>query len=245
MKSMFTLAALVAFVLSSFSAVDAQETSAEKCTKCPASSTTTVAKTSTDEKTCCDKEGSCSTCPVSIAMAKLPKMTYKVGTEATCCSKAAGEMAKKASAPIHYVVGKKVFEEKEKAYVSLVESTEAMVKEFMTPKKCEKSGTTTIAGESCGCSVMAGKKAELVKAAADKVTVSYKVGKETCNCPTHAGELAKKSGEKMTYVVAGEETCCSMTARLNTARAKYKAAVQALVAATPKTETKTETKTKG
>ena len=49
----------------------------------------------------------------------------------------------------------------------------------------------------------------------------------------------------MTYIVNGEETCCSMTARLNTARAKYKAAVQAVVAAAPKAEAETKTEVKG
>ncbi len=43
-----------------------------------------------------------------------------------------------------------------------------------------------------------------------------------------AATLAKSSGAKKEFVVAGEKTCCEMTARLNLARAKYKAAVEAL-----------------
>jgi hypothetical protein len=35
----------------------------------------------------------------------------------------------------------------------------------------------------------------------------------------------------MTYVIGEEKTCCNMTARLTLAKAKYKAAVTALVAA--------------
>ena len=73
----------------------------------------------------------------------------------------------------------------------------------------------------------------MVKAAVDSVQLSYKVGDEECNCPVKAKELAIDSKGEMIYVVNGEETCCGMTARLETARAKYKAAVKALIAAAP------------
>ena len=79
-------------------------------------------------------------------MKNLPAMTYKVGTEATCCSESASALAKKHDKPIHYVVGEKTFESKEKAYTALVESTEKFVDAFVTPKKCDKSGKTSIAG---------------------------------------------------------------------------------------------------
>lgn len=244
MKTLFTLAATVAFVVGSFATVNAQETSEApaKCEKCPASQTA-VASTDQEGEACCDN-GPCTTCVVSAAMANLPKMTYKVGEEATCCPEGAAELAKTANAPIHFVVGEKVFEAKEEAFVALVESTEAMVNEFVTPTHCEKSGNVTIAGKACNCPVEAGKKAEIVKAAVESVQVSYKVGEESCGCAVKAGELAKTSGEKMIYVVGGEETCCNMTARLNTARAKYEAVVKSLVAAeTPATDA--EPKTEG
>jgi hypothetical protein len=239
MKTLFAMAAVAGLMICSVGNVSAQETSAEKCDKCPASATA-VASTS-EEKACCD-DGPCTTCSVAKAMEALPKMTYKVGEESTCCSEAAGELAKKANAPIHFVVGEKVFEEKEQAYTSLVEQTEEMVTGFITPSTCSTSGTHSIAGTTCKCSVEAGKKAEIVKAAADSIQVSYKVGEESCGCPTQAGEMAKKAGTEMLYVVAGEETCCSMTARLNTARAKYKAVVEALASAdAPAQEAATET----
>lgn len=169
-------------------------------------------------------------CPIATAMGNLPKMTYKVGEEATCCSESAAALAKKAEMPIHFVVGKETFEAKEAAFTSLVEQTEAYVKEFITPCKCEVSGTTKIAGKTCNCPVEAGSTAELVKTAAAKVQMTYAVGEKTCNCPMEASKLAKTSGAKKEFVVAGEKTCCEMTARLNLARAKYKAAVEALVA---------------
>ena len=76
------------------------------------------------------------------------------------------------------------------------------------------------------------------------VKMTYVVGEKSCECSHEAGALAKKSGEKMTYVVGEEKTCCNMTARLTLAKAKYTAAVKALVAAEAKTETKEMSKEK-
>ena len=145
------------------------------------------------EKGCCSKgEEGCSGCPIDAAMAKLPKMTYEVAGEATCCSASAASLAESKSAPIHYVVGEDKFETKQAAYTSLIEKTEAMVEDFVTPCKCEVSGTTSIAGTKCNCPVKAGETAELVKKAVEGVQLSYAVGDEVCNCPTHAAALAKR-----------------------------------------------------
>ena len=167
-------------------------------------------------------------CPIAAAMGELPKMTYKVGEESVCCSKAAASLAEKSGDPINYVVGEKSFTEKKAAMTSLVETTEAFVTEFVTPCKCDVSGVTKIAGKSCNCPIDAGKKAELVSTAVSGISMSYVVGEETCNCPNKAAALAKTSGDEQFYVVGEEKTCCEMTARLNLARAKYKAAVEAL-----------------
>lgn len=249
----FSMCLALAFVCS---VVVAQESECSKCpsscSKCPSEST--VSTSATQEKDCsncpssCSKcpsesavattanqEKACSECPVSIAMKNLPTMTYKVGDEATCCSKSAAELAKKHSKPMHYVVGKKTFESKEQAYTALVESTEKFVNNFVTPTKCEKSGKTSIAGASCGCSVDAGKKSELVKKAVSEVKMTYVVDGKKCNCPNEAKSLAAKSEEaKTTYVVAGKESCCNMEARLNFAKAKYAAAVKAIASTTEK-----------
>lgn len=197
---------------------------------CPSSSAVATVAAQEDGKTCSQcpsqsavatvaakEEGEkCSECPVSKAMANLPKMSFKVG--------------------------EKTYETKDKAYVALVESTEAYVTKFTSPCKCEKSGKTSIAGASCGCPVEAGKKAELVKTAIKDMKISYKVGKETTCCNKSASELVKKSGEKMTYVVAGKETCCNLEARLNLAHAKYAAAVKAMATAEKKAAPATEKK---
>jgi len=188
--------------------------------------------------------GECQGCHVAAAMAKLPKMTYRVGTEDTCCAKSAAKLAEESKAPIHFVVAEKVYEDKTEAYTSLVEATESMVNEFVTPSSCSKSGTHTVAGKSCKCSVQASKNAELVQTAIQDIKMTYAVGEKSCNCVHEAGTLAKDSGEKMHYVVGEETTCCNMTARLALAKAKYKAALQALAAAdapaAPAAETTTE-----
>ena len=227
----------------------------KSCSGCPSSDTSTV---STDEKSCsgCSSatsvavatdEKTCSECPVAAAMKNLPKMTYKVGEESTCCSKSAAEMAKKENKPMQFVVGEKTFDEKEQAYTALVTATESFVNEFTTSSKCEKSGKTSIAGKSCNCPVQAGKNAELVKTAVDKVKMSYVVGEEKCNCPMKAKELAAKSDDaKTTYVVNGEETCCSLEARMKLATAKYAAAVKAMASVEKKAEAaEATTKTTG
>ena len=236
MKTVVNAVALMALVVFSANVVAQEASSEAKCSKCPAQSTSVAAK-ATDES---------ATCPVSAAMAKLPKMTYAVGEESTCCADSAKALAEKAKLPIKYVVGDKTFDENEKAFVSLVEQTESLVKDIVTPSTCEKSGTHTVAGKSCSCSVEAGKNAELVKAAVAKIQMTYVVGKETCACAEMAGEKAKKSGEKVSFKVGDEEaTCCSMTARLKLAQAKYKAAVQALAAEKPAQDAEAKTESSG
>jgi hypothetical protein len=225
----FSFALLIA-LSATFAYAQETETEAKSCQQCPTTSAVAASQ-----------ETQCSSCPVTAAMAKLPKMTYKVGDEGICCSESAAALAKKHDKPIHFVVGEKTFEDKTEAYTALVETTEKFVNEFVTPKKCEKSGTTSVAGKSCGCPMQAGKNAEIVKKAVGEVKMTFVVGKEKCQCPTQAKALAKDSDAKTTYVVAGKETCCNLEARLNFAKAKYAAAVKAL-ASTEKAETKTESK---
>ena len=55
-------------------------------------------------------------------MAKLPKMTYRVGTEDLCCSESAAKLAEKEKTDVHFVVGEKVFDDKTEAYTALVET---------------------------------------------------------------------------------------------------------------------------
>jgi len=194
----------------------------EKCEgKCPATTATSIAS---DD----DKAGT-GQCPIEAAMEKLPAIAYKVGDEAACCANSAAAMAKKSGKPVHYVVVDKTFDNEQAAFTSLVEQTEKFVADFTTPAKCEVSGKVSIGGKSCDCPIKAEETTNLVKSAVEHVAMTYAVGKETCNCPVQAKEMALKSKEKVVYIVNGEKTECEMTARLNLARAKYKAAVDALV----------------
>jgi len=182
------------------------------------------------KKTC--PAGACGTdckdCPVTVAMKRLPRMTYKVGTETTPCPKTAAKMAEKADAKIQFVVGTKTYASKTAALTALAETTEHFVAEFTKPHVCDKSGAVTLAGKTMKCQVSAGKLARTAREAMDKVRMTYLVGKTACQCPKEAAKLAKESGQEKVFVVGQEKTCCSVTARLNLARAKYKAAVIAL-----------------
>ncbi len=218
MKQSILAFSLVALLFAS-SAI-AQEK--EKCEGvCPATTATSIA--SDDDKHAAGQ------CPIEAAMAKLPAIAYKVGDESACCANSAAAMAKKAGKPIQYVVVDKSFDSEQTAFTSLVEQTEKYVTDFTTPCKCEVSGVTKIAGKTCACPVTSAETAALIKTATDAVAMTYVVGEKSCECPVEAKELASKSGEKTTFVVSGEKTECEMTARLNLARAKYKAAVEALV----------------
>ena len=178
----------------------------------------------------------CKNCPIQAAMDELPKFTFQVGKETTCCPDAAAKLAKEHDAPMKYVVGKKSFATKNVAMVALADATEKYVANFVKPHTCEESGKTTVAGKELCCEVMAGQRAKIAADAMAKVTMSYLVGEESCDCPTHATTLAKSSGKEKFFVVGKEKTCCSTTARLTLARAKYKAAIEALVKAdAPKT----------
>ncbi len=170
-------------------------------------------------------------CPVSLALALLPKISYAVGEEKTCCPKAAGDLAKKSGAEIHFVVAKKSFAKESDAKLALVKATEKYVSDFAKPKTCSVSGTTTIAGKKLGCEKAAAHTAKIVQTAINDVKFTYLVGDKKCHCPVEAKAVAKKTGKNTLYVVGEEKTGCSVTARLNLARAKYKSAIQALVKA--------------
>ncbi len=185
-----------------------------------------------DAKKCdaaCATEGG--TCTVTAGMAKLPKLSYMVGTKSLCCEESAKATAAETSAKVKYVVGTEKFESSEKAFASLVTQTEKFVSTFATPSTCSVSGLTTVAGESMTCSVAASEVASKVKKAMDSVAISYKVGDKTCNCPVEAKTLAAAKKAKTLFVVEKEETECEQTARLNLARAKCKAALLAMAPA--------------
>lgn len=177
------------------------------------------------------KDGECSECPVSKAIAALPKITFAVGEERTCCNEAAKELAKKHDKDIQFVVAEKTYCCQDEAKVALVAATNKFVADFAKPHVCEASGTTTVAGKQLSCSVAATETAKIVNAAMSEVEMAYLVGEKECHCPNEAKALAEKSGEPTVFVVAKEKTQCKVTAELELARQKYIAAVKALAAA--------------
>jgi hypothetical protein len=170
-------------------------------------------------------------CPVTAAMEKLPKLTYAVGEKTVCCPKEAAALAKAANSQIRYCVAEKKFDSEADAQKALVEATETFVAAVAQPYKCPKSGQLTLAGQAQSCEKTAAKNAELMQAAMAKVAMTYVVGDKSCNCPVEAKQVAKDSGKEVLFVVGQEKTSCEQTARLNLARAKYKAAIEALVKA--------------
>jgi len=176
-------------------------------------------------------EEKCSECPVTAAMKNLPQITYAVGEETTQCSKTASKLAESKGVSLVYLVGKEKFSEAGKAKFALLTATEKFVDNFANPKVCKVSGTTSIAGQKTECSVTAAKLTGLMTDAMKTVSLTYAVGDEACDCPHAAASLAKASGEPKLFVVGKEKTECEVTGRLNLARAKYRAMVEALAKA--------------
>jgi hypothetical protein len=181
-------------------------------------------------------EKECSACPIATAMKNLPQITYAVGKETTRCTKTASKLAEEQSAAIVYLVGKEKFADAGEAKMALVAATEEFVDGFAKPHVCNVSGTTTIAGQKTECSKTAAKLTGLMANAMKSVRLTYAVGDEACDCPHAAASLAKTSGKPKLFVVGKEKTECEVTARLNLARAKYRAMVEALAEAEKKTK---------
>lgn len=218
-------------VLTSTGADEKKECAGGACCKEKSANVLTSTEAADDQK--CPSQ--CAECPVSAAMAKLPKMTYAVGSEKTCCSEQAKTLAEQHKAPIQYVVADKSYDCPTAAKTALVEETESFVAAFTSPKKCEASGNTTIAGHGIACPVEAEKQTVLVSTAIENIKMEYEVAGVKANCSSCAATQAKEKSAPIEYVVGEQKTTCQLTARLNLAHAKYKAAVQSLVAAAPAT----------
>lgn len=189
----------------------------------------------------CEKEAcsECQQCPVGKAMDELPKLVYRIGDETTTSPVEAGRIATRLKQKVKFTVGEKVFGDEPEAFAAMVDATEKMVANFAKPQKCEASGQTLVAGKSLCCDESAGQLAKLVKTAMDEVKVTYQVGGESVCCPDAAKTLAKESGKKVIQLVAGQKCGgCGTTTRLAVARAKYKAAIEALLAADETSKTK-------
>lgn len=218
------------------------------CASCPSAKTTSATETACTEGACPGKSGDaactadCKDCPITAAMKALPQVTFLVGETKTNCPKEAAELAKTANAAIQYVVCEKPYATEAEANVALADATEKFVAEFAEPKKCEETGKVKVCGKELCCETMAAQTAGVAKSAMEKVSMTYLVGEKECSCPKEAATLAKESGNPTVFVVAGETTSCNIQARLNLARAKYKAAVVALMQAESQDQEKTTSK---
>ena len=163
-------------------------------------------------------------CPVTAAMAKLPTLVFTVGEETTTCDKHAAKLAAESDTELRYVV-QQLYDTEQEAQAALVGATQQVLKTFTTASKCCKSGTTTVAGAKIECEKSAAKLAAAIDEAVEAVQVSFKVGDQECHCPNKAEALAKESGDRLVYVVNGEDTSCRTSSQLNLARAKFRAAL--------------------
>lgn len=200
------------------------------CGECGKGEKKATATASTADAEQC-KEG---TCPIAAAMEKLPKITFAVGDETLCCEKSAAELAKKSGGHIHFCVGDEEFDDKADAQVALIEATESYVSTFTEPHTCEASGKITVAGTELHCPMCAAGLAKKMTAAMEGVQMTYMVGDKECHCPKTAAKFAEDAGLDKQFVIGEEKTTCEHSARLNLARAKYKAAMAVLVEATVK-----------
>ena len=175
-------------------------------------------------------DGDARECPIQTAMKKLPQLEYQVGTKKTRCAETAAKLAKEQDTSVRFCIGTECFDSQAAATAKLSEQTEVLVARLTTPTKCEVSGTITVGDKTCDCPEKAATMAKRVKQAMDAVTVSYKVGNQECDCPVKAKDLSAQLDSEVLFCVNGEETACPVEHRLNTARARYKAGIEALVA---------------
>lgn len=183
---------------------------------------------------------------VDAILASLPKVTYRVGDETTCCEKTAEKMAEKSGKPLHYVIGDEVLDSHCAAEVRLAELLEKELEQLaslqfavgeeavhcpVTARKlAAKNGgklAYRVAGVDFEDQTRADQAVKLVANALDEVKISYKVGDDTFCCDKMAGMKAKATGKPMSFVVAGEETTCEKHAKMLLMQAKARAAIQA------------------
>jgi hypothetical protein len=170
-------------------------------------------------------------CPIAAALERLPKLTYAVGENKTGCPKTAAKLAEESGGHVHYCVGGKEFDSKAEAQAALLTATDKFVAAATEPHTCPASGQVTLAGRVQGCTGTAAHTADRMRQAMAGVKLTYVVGDKKCGCPVEAGKLAKESGNEVQFVVGDQKTTCETTAKLNLARARYKAAVGAMVRA--------------
>jgi len=185
---------------------------------------------------------------VSTVLAAMPSLKYRVGDKVTACPKEAATIAEASHDSIQYVVGDDVLADEGKAMVRLTAMLEDAAESLQTIQyvangKCMRCPVTAkrmadeteskvayrVGGVDLPSKDTAEKVLASIKESVGDVTMAYKVDGKSYGCSKMAGEKCKKSGKKMTYVVAGEETSCQTTAKLKLAEARVKKIVETAV----------------
>jgi hypothetical protein len=193
-------------------------------------------------KTCsktCSKDGK-SACDV-------PCMQYKVGDEMTCCPKTADKLANDNGGKMLFVVGEKEYQNKAEAmeaYAGLLEEHLEKVTHvrYAVGDKCVKCPKEAgklaqgnggkvkyvVGSATFDCKEKAEQAAQQAANASEKVKMTtYVDGKSYC-CEKSAEMAAKRSGKKCEYQVGDAKTPCQTTARVELAKARIQAAVEAI-----------------
>jgi hypothetical protein len=208
------------------------------------------------EKDCGEACGKDCGCPlakrVNAVLVSMPAMTYRVGDDVTGCRMSAERIAKETGRPVGYLVGDDGFTDKGEAVAKLTTLLEEEAEKLqsiqyvvngrahscgMTAKQVAKKAKAgviyRVGGVDFETAEDAEKALEAVKTAASGVKLAYQVdGKSYC-CSKGATAAVKKTGKKMTYAVGDAETPCEKTAKLNLAKARVRAIVEAAVRAVP------------
>jgi hypothetical protein len=131
-------------------------------------------------------------------MSNSMKVSYSVGDEKFCCSKMAGEKAKKDSKQIAYRVASFEFKDEAAANNALKAAKEAAEKVSM--KMIVDGKETVVDGKTCAAK-----------------------GESKSSCPMSGGET-----KTVEYVVGDTKTCCKVTAEVEFKRAQLTAAIEVL-----------------
>jgi hypothetical protein len=192
---------------------------------------------------CATKSGCCKS--KNAALAGMPAMKYRVGDNTLDTIEAAEAAAKEHGKSVQYVVGEETFGEMPQAVEKLTVALETYATTITTVQyaaggecvRCpmtakalaEKNGgkvSYRVAGIDFESKDKAEKAVKLASEAAKTVSMQILVEGAPAHCAKDA-QLAADKGQKVTYKVGDEESCCKIMAGKMLAEAKIRAIVEA------------------
>lgn len=197
---------------------------------------------------CADKSACCKTTMETAAgKITIPAMAYKVGDETVACPGKAGELAKDDKAKIKYVVAGKEYATQTEAADAYAAALDGFLNEMTTVRYSVGDKTMDCPMSAAGAAKEANaqvryqmasfvfndkekaeKAATEAKVAAEKVSMKWKVGDKDFCCSSMAGQAAKKSDQKVKYIVGEQTLECSQEASVALAKARILAAANVL-----------------